>query len=697
MKLKHYIVYSIALLFWGINNNISAQEKEVELPKKIVIKALAKSDAILLRWAVTDKYAWKYSNKYGFIVERTTVLRDGKPLVTPEKILLSGDTIRPKPPVAWKNFIQENDMAAIAAQAIYGETFQVNNEEENQLLQVFYESEELDRRFGFSLFAIDQDFEVAQYAGLGFVDTNVKENEKYLYNVKSAIPIEEMKVDPLGIFISTKDIEELPKPSDFFGYFYQNAFVLVWEYDQLLPYYTAYNLERSEDGKVFEKINTVPITKLADTPYSGISYTDSIPQYGKKYWYRITGINYFSETSPPSDPAELIGFKEIKSEPLFTNTNILSENEVALEWTFAEEELWKVRKYELLRAETAIGPYKTVVDSIVPTQTKIKYSPLSDINYFKIKAFGKNQDYKESPPVMVQPVDSIPPQKPKGLEGTIDTLGIVTLKWNKNTELDLRGYDIIRAYRKDQEFTKLNKANLIKENFIDSIDMTSFDKAVYYRLIALDNRYNESKPSDTLVLQKPDRIPPTSPVFKTYEIKDGNVDLTWINSSVEDWKSTIIYREEAKDSINQSWQKVFETSIDTITNFTDTKANPGKTYRYTLITVDQGDLESEPSPPIVINIPGKLLKPGIKGLYATVDREQKFIQLTWRFNDTNAVEIQVYRKTNTPPFTLYQRLDIKDNRWIDQKIIPNTTYTYAFKAIFMDGSISEWEEIEVKY
>lgn len=96
-------------------------------------------------------------------------------------------------------------------------------------------------------------------------------------------------------------------------------------------------------------------------------------------------------------------------------------------------------------------------------------------------------------------------------------------------------------------------------------------------------------------------------------------------------------------------------------------------------------------------MPGALLQPGIKGLYATVDREQKFIQLTWRFTNRNAVEIQVYRKTKETPFILYKRLDPNDNRWIDQKLITNTSYTYAFKATFNDGSISEWEEIEVKY
>jgi len=696
MAVRQFIIFFICIV--AITTAMVAQEQELpEASKKIVVKAFVQPDAILLRWAVTDKYAWKYSNKYGFIVERVTVLRDGKPLPKPEKKILSGDTIKPKPFEAWEPLIQDNDMAAIAAQAIYGESFQVDNNDDSTLLKVFYDSDELTQRFGFSLFAMDQDFKTAQYAGLGYIDTDVRENEKYIYNVKSAIPNEVLELVSSGVYISPKDAEALPKPYDFFGYFYQNAFVLVWEYDELLPYYSGYNLERSEDGKNFTKINDVPITKLADTPYSGISYTDSIPQYGKKYWYRVVGNNYFGQESPPSDAAELIGFKEIKAAPLFTTTNIISENEVALAWSFAKDEQWKLNKYALLRAEKAIGPYTTVIDSIPADQQDITYGPLSDINYFKIKAFGKNQDTQQSPPTMVQPIDSIPPAAPTNLKGVIDTLGIVTLQWTKNLELDLKGYDILRAYRKDQEFTKLNKANLIKENYIDSIDMTSFDKNVYYRLIALDNRYNESIPSDTLVLQKPDRIPPTSPVFTTYEIKDRKVTLSWINSSSDDWDATIIYKIENKDTINNPWKKIYQTPTDTITSYTDTDVSPGKKYRYTLITVDQSGLESDPTPPIVITMPGKLLQPGVKGLYASVDRENKFIQLTWRLKIKDVVEIQLYRKTEEQPYTLYKRIDPTNKGWIDRNLTPNKTYMYAVKAVYNDGSISEWEEIKVKY
>src|SRR5690606_23338485 len=214
-------------------------------------------------------------------------------------------------------------MAAVAAQAIYGEDFEVNDEENgSKLMQVVYESEELDRRFGFSMYAIDQDFQAAQYAGLGYVDEDVKLNEKYLYNISAAVPAEVMGVKPSGVFISPSEEEKLPKPTDFAGYYYKKSFVLVWEYDLMLLYYTSYDIEKSEDGKNFIKLNQTPITKLADTEYSGISYTDSVQQFNKSYWYRVVGRSPFNEESEPSDAIELIGHEELQAIPMFEDNVI---------------------------------------------------------------------------------------------------------------------------------------------------------------------------------------------------------------------------------------------------------------------------------------------------------------------------------------------------------------------------------------
>ncbi|WP_158648467.1 hypothetical protein, partial [Candidatus Symbiothrix dinenymphae] len=35
-------------------------------------------DSILLRWAPTDKQTWDLGNRYGYVVERYTLLRKGK-------------------------------------------------------------------------------------------------------------------------------------------------------------------------------------------------------------------------------------------------------------------------------------------------------------------------------------------------------------------------------------------------------------------------------------------------------------------------------------------------------------------------------------------------------------------------------------------------------------------------------------------
>ena len=692
---KQDIFLLVMLLFCSIS---FGQQEQTDTTPKIIIKSMIKPDRVLLRWAVDDKNTWKLGNQYGYIVERTTAYRDGQLLSVPERVILSGDTIKPQPLNAWESLVETNDMAAVVAQGLYGDSFEIEaQEQQSAVMQVFYESGQLEKRFAFSLFAMDQDFEVAQMAGMGFVDTSVKKNETYLYKIKSAIPSDILQVQPGGIAADMKEIDQLPKPTEFFGYYYQDSFVLVWEYDNLLTYYNAYDLERSEDGKTFTKLNEVPITKLATEGSSGVSFTDSIPEYGQKFYYRVVGRNYFGETGPSSEPAELIAFKEIQAAPLFTENEIISDQEVILNWSYPEEEQWKLKKYELLRADQAIGPYKVVNDSISPEKKTIKYSPLSSINYFKLKAYGKHQDMKLSPPMMIQPIDSIPPAKPKGLTGTIDTLGIVSLQWNKNPDLDLKGYDIFRKYREKQEFTKLNKENLVKENFIDSIDMTSFDDKVYYRIEALDNRYNASVPSETLTLEKPDRIPPTPPVFKNYEVDEEGISIYWIHSSVADWNATVVYRKVASDTTETSWRRIFEATVKTDTTYVDQKIIAGEIYAYTLITVDASGLESDPAPALTIESKKALTKPGIKGVYATVDRENKLVDLTWRIPEENSVEIQLYRKTKETEFILYQRLQPDVRRWIDQNVQPNTVYTYGFKTVYTDGSISEWKKIEVTY
>ncbi len=670
--------------------------QQAEIPT-VIIKARAKKDKIMLRWGVNNKYAWKYGNEYGYIIERTTILRDGKPVTTPTKIILTGTAIKPKPLPAWENFVAKNNMAGVAAQAIYGEDFEMNDKDNsNKVLRVIQLSEELDRRFGFSLFAIDQDFEVAQFAGLGYVDTDVKANEKYLYSIKSAVPKTILDIKDSGVFISPSEEGALPIPIDFVGYYYKKSFLLSWEYDLLLPYYTTYDLEKSEDGINFKKINKMPITKLADNKSSGVTYTDSLTQFNKKYWYRIVGLSVFNEKSKPSKAIELIGYESLKSKPFFKENVDISDKEVLLEWTFPTEEESLVKQFNLLRAEDALGPYSIVKEGIPPSVRTYNYKQLERINFFKLNVIAKQGENVMSSPNMVKPVDSIPPVKPLALIGTIDTLGVVKLSWQANTENDLKGYKIFRANRPNQEFTMLNKYSKPETTFIDTINVKSFNKNVYYKIMALDKHYNQSEPSKILILKRPDNIPPTSPVFDSYRQEDGKVFLKWVKSSSDDVAKEVVYRKTIGEE-NTLWKKIYETKTDTTTLYIDKDLTKGVKYIYTMVAIDTSGLESPPSPPLSIDIIENLVKPAIKGLYANVDRENKQIHLFWRYNEPNVEEVLIYKKKKGETYSLFRTATAVEKQLIDIELNPNTTYYYGAKAIFKDGSISKWTEIEVVY
>ncbi len=675
---------------------IKAQDTipEVQAVPKIVIKAQAKKNSIYLRWGVNDKIAWKYGNEYGYIVERTTLVRD-KTSEKAKSILLNGGAIKPKPLEEWRSFITENDKAAITAQAIYGESFNTNNSSNNSVSQIVNMSSELQQRFAFSMFAVDQDFSVAQFAGLGFIDTTVKPNERYLYNIRLAAPEELIKIEETGLIIESSSKTTLPKPYDFVGYYYNNSFVLIWEYDNLQNYYNAYDLEKSEDGISFKKVNNVPITKLSNTKVSGISYVDSIPQYSKKYWYRIKGKTIFNETSPVSDTISVIAYKELLVAPKFETNTMVSDKVVDLTWSFAQDEEWKVIGYDLLRSDMAPGPYIEVIKNIKPDVKQITYSKLEDINYFKIRAKGIAGDYKDSSPNMIQPIDSIPPVQPKKLSGVIDTLGIVSLNWEKNSDLDLKGYVLLRANRPNQEFTRLNKQEIKNETYIDTINLKSFNEFVFYKLKALDNRYNESIPSEILQLKRPSKIPPINPVFTSYEISGDTVHLKWSPSVSTKVAKQIIYRKKINKDI--LWENIFETTDNQLNTFIDTNTETNQKYLYTITAVSENLVESIPSPPIsIVTIP-KLLKPGVKGLYANVNRENKFIQLSWRINKNNILEIEIFRKNLESQYSKYATLKKDRRQFIDTKIKPNSTYTYGIRVIYNDGSWGVWEEIKTKF
>ncbi|XHU00730.1 hypothetical protein RAN96_09065, partial [Ornithobacterium rhinotracheale] len=74
----------------------------------------------------------------------------------------------------WKAIIETNNNAAIVAQSLFGESFEVEVGNSRDLQSIVNKSREVEQRFAYALMAADLDFEVAKLAGWGYVDTEVE-------------------------------------------------------------------------------------------------------------------------------------------------------------------------------------------------------------------------------------------------------------------------------------------------------------------------------------------------------------------------------------------------------------------------------------------------------------------------------------------------------------------------------------------
>jgi len=691
MKFKFIIILFSLVIASGyaqvVNNKDSVSEKKIE----IQVIARVQKNKILLRWAVNDPLAWKKLNKYGYSLERYTLTRDNKTLEKPEKLILA-KVIKPEPLETWEKLIEVNDEAAIVAQALYGEDFAIIGAD--NLQSIINLSEDMQQRFTFALYTADKDYEIAKKAGLGFEDLTPKQNEKYIYRISSNVPEAEMNIAYGGVFVSLKEYEPLPKPMDFTANFTDSSTMLSWNFKILAHEYGSYYVERSSDRKNFKRVTEKPYTSLNQQNSSNnrIFYIDSIAN-NISYSYRIQGISAFGELGPYSEIVTGKAKKILKFVPHLTVKEFKDDTTVNLIWEFPEEGNSEISGFELNRSDEDEGKYTTVVKNIPAKSRNVIYNKLLGTNYFTLTAIGKNGSNRTSFAMLVQPVDSIPPSKPIGLKGVIDSLGVVKLTWTHNTEKDLLGYRVYKAYNPDEEYSQVTVSPSEPNTFEDKVVIKTLNSKVYYKIIAVDYRYNMSHFSEPLILKKPDLIPPASPAFTKYEIKDGSIFLEWANSASEDVAVHQLYR---KENDQKDWALVFETK-NKEEKFQDKSVKDGSLYNYAIFAKDESNLVSNPSPGVNLLVPKYSVMPSVKGFFAQANKTTNTIDLSWEYSNNEVDSFEIYKASDKDALQLIQIVVGKTKRLSDPTITINTTYKYGIRAVFKDGRTSQMDFYTIKF
>ena len=662
-------VYFLIFLLFSFNNSIAQSSTNAS---SIYVNARAQKDKIVIRWAVDSPVAWQNTNVSGFVLNKILIKKDGKLLENPQKKEIA--ILKAEPLEKWMDFIQKDNYGAIVAQALYGDSFEMGQGDESELARIINVADELSQRYAFALFAADLSFEAAIKAGWGYVDTDVHNGEVYAYQVEA---FQNTNINPGAYMIGLDDYEELPKVTDLMAIPDDGQVLLSWGIEHLKNTYNSYMIERSIDGKNFNAISATPIVDLNSNETKNVTqmfFGTKLEFNNKDYYFRIYGYNSFGEKGPDSEIIKTQGIPSVVVAPRIVNYQILNSQEVELEWEFPKEEEKNIKGFEVQYAPKENSDYKIVASDINSTQRKYRYNDLGASNYFKVAVIDKQNRKLLSQSTLVQPIDSIPPAKPVGLQGTIDSLGIVTLSWNANIEKDLAGYRVLRANTDSEEYVDLFNKLVFGETVKDTVSFAISNKKVYYRLVAEDLRYNRSEFSEILVLEKPDKIAPTAPIFKDYETKDGKNSLVWINSSSEDIEKHILKR-RIKGS--DKWEEIANFTHKE-TEYIDERTEAGKTYEYLIQAQDTSGLWSSEEASVLTlttldNRPVAILK----NIEPVVDRNKKTISLYWNYAPGYKVnEIQIYKNVKGEKPSLWKVLDGKFQSVTDKDVKMNTDYEY---------------------
>jgi hypothetical protein len=668
-------------------------------PKETSLHAIARIDSsgcrVMLRWAASDPQTWRQSNRYGVAIERYTVLRDGHLLPQPERKQLTPAPLKPLPAEAWRTIIETNDNAAVVAQALYGESF-TTDAGESKIARITAQSEEQSQRFSFSLMAADRDFKVACMAGWGFADTTAKASEKYLYRIYTLLPPKTGTADTALVFIGKDNYSRLPVPKELNAVFGDKKVMLSWNNRLLQDEYTSYMVERSDDGTTFRQASGLPTATVSESPGvpEKMFFADSLPGNDRPVYYRIRGVNCFGETGPPSETVTGQGKQTVEWMPHITDATLPDDSTAVITWTYPEEGIALIDHFELERAANLDdNRFETLNNNISREQRRISFRGLLPSNYFTITAIDKYGSRHTSFPKLVQPVDSIPPAIPAGVAATVDSLGTVTVTWKANTEPDLLGYTVLRKNIAGEEASVVNKRPLTNNRFTEKTSLNTLNGKVYYAVMALDKRMNQSKPSVFAEAVKPDKIPPVAPAFTGYLIENnGAVRLTWVNGPSDDVAVIRLFR-KPKDGDTWTSVKSFTPSDSTV--FTDTDAPDGTQICYSLMAEDTSGNGSEMSSPLTVTSHKTALAAVITKLKATGNKATGKVIVTWQASGSTITGFTVYKSVNGAPFATWKITGASQQQAEDDMPKNDTSCRYAVRATLADGNAAGWKETKI--
>lgn len=693
MLYRQLISGAFIFLFTLVVSSLYSQEKEG-------IKVIAKyrKNEVLIRWAPTDPYVWQLGMKYGYVLERFNVLVNGKldDQLAGKGKPLSSQPIMPFTKDAFQELIKKEPKAEIVQELMFGESFRSNGFHGSSR-DILNQHQKLENRFGMTLLLCDMSTQLAISAGLMWIDRNVIPGTRYIYRVRIAQLPQHVEVEPGVSVFDAKEGKPLVTPEKLKGKFQDHQVTLSWPITLHRGIYTSYVIERSSDGKIFNPLNDIPYVNTSEKKNPEFSfYVDSLSENNVTYYYRIRGVTPFAETGPASSTISGAGHSSIDGAVIIDSTSVIENSRIFLRWKISEEGRPIIKGFFLERANKPDGPYKAIHADVLSSDKRnfVDQHPSTN-NYYRLKYLGSNKDeIYYSLPVLAQTMDTIAPSAPVGILGKVDSLGVVTLTWKKNTEADMEGYRIFRANSLKEEFAERTNTLVKTLAYKDTININTLSKVVYYKVVAVDKYFNPSAYSAPIKIKRPDIIAPIAPVFIKSEVSMDGISTFWENSVSSDvQKYDLLRKERGKEDLKRI--STWKASVNNIIA-KDTTLEFHKFYKYVLRAIDSSGNTSQAISGEILYEPG--IRKEITQIKSKTDKIKRLILLQWEYNNAEIDKWIVYRAIEGKPIKIFKTIPGVQLKFEDADVAINSNYIYKIRGILKNGASTEIsKEIKVQF
>jgi len=548
--------------------------------QSLYVRSSLTKDGLMIRWAPNNKAMWLDGIDHGYILERYV---QGSTDSTPGTFVpVANSPIRPWPLEQWRSIVSDDKpYCAAAAQCIYAK-------EEDSPKGFAERNDHEENLFGFNLLSADLDRDAAIASGLGYMVKDVDTNYFGTYRIRLAQPVLSKYVDTTMHYAFGRKAIFSPVEIDTIVQS-ENAVMVQWFSGNSGNKPTAYYIERSEDNKTFIRLNKQPyldiktnMNQLIDL----VKYTDSLEENYKPYYYRVIGINSFAQESEPSVSVKAMGADVTPpNTPLNVTSQETKDGIVVINWDWSDlNKDNDLQGFYVEKSNSSKGPFTRMNNEILPPKTnKFLDNNPDDVstNYYKVIAIDDKGNTSESALSFAITEDKNPPAAPTGLEGEIDSSGMLLLTWEPPADKDVRGYLVHFSNGKDANYAVIPGPYLTQPFYIDSLSLNTLTESIYYYVVALDLSYNPSVASEIVEVKKPDIVPPTASFFKNYKVEMGAINIEWVKS-----KSTDVEKVEL-------WRRSTDTEWELVNGFDDSKkmysdkaVEEGAFYEYTLKTYD---------------------------------------------------------------------------------------------------------------